>query len=274
MTDFGGGCLRRARAGRWWQDRVGVLRCKARAREVRGIGVIAALVLAAGCGGGSGAPGDQGASGDLGAPGALTTYLARHDSRRCAAPACGGYFLQAVNQDDTPCPDGTRAEECYVAELDWTTSGLSDADQVRVTGAQGGFLLDGRALTRAFGAAGNFGVLQVSAAWIAEWGTPLAVPADVDVHALTRTQLLCLLDPCFNIQVDALGTDYTTMVSAVDLSATGASGEQETNGQSALEMGALRAVGTISTDEVAGPGGFGETYDAQQFYLRLPFDPL
>lgn len=237
--------------------------------------VVAALVLAAGCGGGgSGGPGDQGTSGDLGTPGALTTYLARHDSRRCAAPACGGYFLQAVNQDDTPCPDGSRAEECYVAELDWSASGLGTDDQARVTGAQGGFLLDGRALTRAFGAAGNFGVLQVSAAWIAEWGTPLMVPADVDVHALTRTQLLCLLDPCFNIQVDALGTDYTTMVSAVDLSATGASSDQEAQGQSALEVGALRAVGTISTDEVAGPGGFGETYDAQQFYLRLPFDPL
>ncbi len=232
---------------------------------------LAGLALAqAGCGGGgSGRDAGHDAATQVGE----ATYLARHDGRRCAAPACGGYFLQAVNQADTLCADGTRASECYVADLDWAASGLSAADQQRATGGTGGFLLDGVQEQRSYGVAGVFGVLRVSAAWVSEWGTPLTVPAlDASFHGLSDNGMLCVLEPCFNLPVVTLNTEDSELVSALDLTDVGASGPQEALGRAALEAGTLRATGTIMTDEVAGPGGFGETYRAQQFYLRLPLD--
>ncbi len=242
-------------------------------------------LVQAGCGGGSGRDagldaatqdGDvlaDGGDGDLGVPLPEAMYLARHDGRRCPSPNCGGYFLQAVNQADTLCADGTRASECYVADLDWAASGLSAADQQRATGGTGGFLLDGVQEQRSYGVAGVFGVLRVSAAWVSEWGTPLTVPAlDASFHGLSDNGMLCVLEPCFNLPVVTLNTEDSELVSALDLTDVGASGPQEALGRAALEAGTLRATGTIMTDEVAGPGGFGETYRAQQFYLRLPLD--
>ena len=268
-----------AEAARKWHPvgMTSVAWCSGRGARACAHGVLWVLLLAApGCKGGGGSPdaGDGGdaSRADLGMPGPSTTYFARHDGRRCAAPGCGGYFLQAVNKADTLCADGTRAEECYVADLDWTPSALTPSDQTRATGATGGFLLDGQISSRAYGGSGVFGVLLVESAWVAEWGTPLTVPTDAPLHGLARTALLCLIDPCFNIRMDTLGTATTLMISGLDVSAVGASGPEQALAASALEAGTLRATGSVMTDAVAGPGGFGETYHAQQFYLRLPLD--
>jgi len=244
--------------------------------------VLLALAIGGpGCKGGDGQDRDAGLDADtaldgdvdLGVPLAEAMYLARHDGRRCAAPACGGYFLQAVNQEDTLCADGTRASECYVADLDWADSGLSAGDQQRATGGSGGLLFDGAQEQRGYPGGSVFGVLRVSAAWVSEWGTALTVPVtNVSFHQLSNNGMLCWLDPCFNLPVATRNTEDSELVSGLDLSAAGASGPQEALGQAALDAGTLRATGTIMTDDVAGPGGFGETYHAQQFYLRLPLD--
>ncbi len=46
-----------------------------------------------------------------------TYYSVRRDLRRCMSPFCGGYWVRSVNHARTECPDGSRAEECYVAEI-------------------------------------------------------------------------------------------------------------------------------------------------------------
>ncbi|HVK68408.1 MAG TPA: DUF6748 domain-containing protein, partial [Polyangium sp.] len=50
-----------------------------------------------------------------------TYYTARQDLRRCAYPLCGGIFVSAVNRDKTACADGTVAEECYVADIQFSS---------------------------------------------------------------------------------------------------------------------------------------------------------
>src|SRR5581483_8252740 len=53
------------------------------------------------------------------------TYVAlRKDTRACASPMCGGYFVHDLNR--------TTTTETYVSGLDFTGSGLSDGDQQRV----------------------------------------------------------------------------------------------------------------------------------------------
>jgi hypothetical protein len=125
---------------------------------------------------------------------------------------------------------------------------------------------------RAYGDGVVFGELKVDAAWVSEWGTPHTVPASVAAHGFARTGRLCIVDPCFDILMSTLNTDTSLSISGVDLSAVGASGPEQALGVAALDDGTLRATGTVMTDAVAGPGGFGETYHATQFYLRLPID--
>lgn len=216
---------------------------------------------------------DSGASNidaGLGIPGDPTDYLMTADLRDCAPPSCGGFFVQAVNAPDTLCPDGTRSATCYVAELDWAPSTLSGTDQQRATGAIGGMLLNGRIERRSFGAAGALGVLLVDGAWISEWGTPIVSAAGADFHALAQTPQLCLTLPCFNIRVDTLGSTTSVSVSDVNLAPSGAMAADIMLGTDALGAGTLRATGLMTTDTVAGPGGFGVTYSAQQFYVQLP----
>lgn len=47
-------------------------------------------------------------------------YSHKRDYRRCMSPMCGGYWLTAVNDAETVCPDGTIGGQdgCYVASLD------------------------------------------------------------------------------------------------------------------------------------------------------------
>src|SRR6185312_9889456 len=89
---------------------------------------ILALTLPA-CAGQTSAPGDDDASlaDDAKADrtgGGTSYYLVRPDLRRCAAPACGGYFVQRVNFPTTTCADGSSAAECYVAASDYSSAGL------------------------------------------------------------------------------------------------------------------------------------------------------
>jgi len=69
-------------------------------------------------------------SGLLQATGALAGvkeeyFLVRQDTRKCAFPACGGFFLDPVNVDKFDCPRGevSRKGECYVAEIRGVTVG-------------------------------------------------------------------------------------------------------------------------------------------------------
>jgi hypothetical protein len=51
--------------------------------------------------------------------------VTRPDQRRCASPLCGGYFVQAVNLDQTRCADGTSAPDCHAFRLDFSSSGIA-----------------------------------------------------------------------------------------------------------------------------------------------------
>jgi hypothetical protein len=45
-------------------------------------------------------------------------YAVARDTRLCAFPACGGYFVRELNRDSSTCVDGTTASACYVAVID------------------------------------------------------------------------------------------------------------------------------------------------------------
>jgi uncharacterized protein DUF6748 len=66
---------------------------------------------------------------DLHTTSAPSYYTLRRDLRRCAAPRCGGFFVARANLPLTRCADGRVRAECYVAELDLATLGLSEEQE-------------------------------------------------------------------------------------------------------------------------------------------------
>ncbi len=61
-------------------------------------------------------------------PNAGYFIVTRVDTRKCAAPMCGGVFVKRVNQAKTYCSDGSYAAECYVATVDYAGTKLDDGE--------------------------------------------------------------------------------------------------------------------------------------------------
>lgn len=212
---------------------------------------------------------DAGPGTDAGPPGDELSFVFRFDPRRCAAPRCGGWWMRAVNQSSTTCFDGSTADECYVAEIDWSGAGYDAAAVSLAESAVGGTIVDGRITTEVISGV-TIGGFEARAAWIAEWGTPPTSDGRATAyHSLSDNGLRCLVDPCFNIDLVELNTGTTSTGSSLNLTSTGASDGQQMSGLRALSDGTLRAVGLLRDDDAPGPGGLGRTYIASQFYVRL-----
>jgi hypothetical protein len=86
------------------------------------VGIVAVNIIA--CGGGSESF-DEASDGLSTASRSMVSV--RRDARKCAAPACGGYFVRSLNS--------TSSAETYVARFDYTPAGFDDATIAQVEGA-------------------------------------------------------------------------------------------------------------------------------------------
>src|SRR5205823_1662300 len=64
-----------------------------------------------------------------------TYYNVVRDTRRCASPMCGGYFVSRVNRTWTLCNDGGWRNACYVSSIDFQGGmGMTDDEASAVAG--------------------------------------------------------------------------------------------------------------------------------------------
>ena len=114
----------------------------------------------------------------------------RPDSRRCAAPACGGSFVRALNREQTTCSDGSEAAECYVARIDLRRLGLPDEQAQQLLSEQSRVVLVGtlRPPTRHDE---GFGSLVAERAYRGVNDTAAGATL-----LTTRTGIACILAPC------------------------------------------------------------------------------
>lgn len=98
---------------------------------------------------------------------ATPAYEVEHDQRRCAAPLCGGFWVREVGQPTTTCADGSVADACYVAEIDWSRGLISPGRQRRVTDAayRDAARIRGRLRTRPVMGV-DIGVLMARDGWV------------------------------------------------------------------------------------------------------------
>jgi hypothetical protein len=121
--------------------------------------------------------------------------VTRQDLRRCAAPACGGFFVKKVNAVKTRCFDGSMATECYVSGFDFDSLKLlpqATADFADMFKAKKS-IVKARFSRRTTGAVTQV-VLDVSQGWAAATGSV----AEGTVFRVTDTGLPCNTGLCLN----------------------------------------------------------------------------
>jgi hypothetical protein len=146
-----------------------------------GLSVVVAVALSA-CGGG-----EMVDEGQDGLSTSTKTYIVlRNDARKCAAPACGGYFIRDANKPGSA--------ETYVAQLDLSNTGFSDEDAAKVMGAPASELL-------LYGKLGKLDSRKVRAflVYAAYRGMPGVAPTAGDtLFTATAKSVSCVAAPCLN----------------------------------------------------------------------------
>jgi hypothetical protein len=208
--------------------------------------------------------------------GASAYYAIASDLRRCAFPACGGWFLEELNQPTTTCHDGRTADQCYTPELDWTNASVPEPQRDELLEAARTSATSGHAYAIVRGtfastntttpqpALGRFIVLE---AWIAE-GDGAASGTFVHVQDNGRR---CFAAPCPNLTELTLNTSQVTDIANVDFAPSGLS-DTETAECTALMYSSqgILVAGDRYTVQVDGRTADGRT--ATQAYRRLGTD--
>lgn len=195
-----------------------------------------------------------------------TYYSARPDYRKCMWPMCGGAFVKRVNQPKTKCADGGWANECYVAEFDWSSLGLgseqaSEADSAARSGLA---IVRGKIATTKKGTM-KYSVFQVSEGWRAATEN---APKGIFYRA-ESSGIVCITFPCPVLEATRLNRNLapTATYAGVDLTPSGASQEQLDAGWAELSTHGL--VVAASIEPVTGPAGSMDGLSASQFYTKI-----
>lgn len=187
------------------------------------------------------------------------------DYRKCAAPACGGWFVARVNTEVTRCADGTWQQQCHMFDVDLDKLELDEASEAKAREAIGAglALVRGELASVDVGAAWPADVLIASEVWIGVTGSePLGHVSRVD-----DTALVCVTYPCASFVERSLNTTMIGDLDHVDLSTSGATLEQQSAGMTELGASGLLVVGEHVI--VEGPGGSMNALEASEFYSRL-----
>jgi uncharacterized protein DUF6748 len=162
---------------------------------------------------------------DASVDGTYTYFAVKSDVRKCAAPACGGFFLEQLNRSTTTCADRTAQASCYAPTLDWSEAGLSATQQDKLVGAANrGALADGATgiVRGRFAPTGKFIVTE---AWVSETD---AVPAGVFVK-VHDGGVKCITAPCESFRERALNSSRFAMIAGIEWAESGVSDLQVEN---------------------------------------------
>jgi hypothetical protein len=189
-------------------------------------------------------------------------FSLRADVRRCAAPRCGGFFVQRVNLPTTPCADGRRRSECYVAELDLAALGLSEEQETLLRADAARFLLRG-AIEPLTGGSPELGRLQVSEAWRGEAESPVR-----GVFVRARNEgIVCITFPCLSFSGETLNLALPAVrLAELDFSRVTADPSDAFAQLNELDGLLVSARPTL----VSGPAGSAAGLDVRDYYL--PFE--
>ena len=196
-------------------------------------------------------PGSAGA-----AAGPYAYYSLTPDLRLCPSPACGGWWLESVNQTTTTCFDGTQRPACYVASVDF------DVLEASPTFGSGSDSLIVRGQIEAYvgPVTGDFGRLVAESAW----KRVTLDPGQGDFYRVRDLGIVCITHPCYSLEARRLNQTSRLSISRLDLTAIDATPETLAAAEAALRRGDLIVRGTTGPDP--GPAGEGKALLASQLF--------
>lgn len=190
-----------------------------------------------------------------------TYFTIKPDFRRCVAPICGGWFVNAVNRKMFKCLDGTVKKECYVGTEKINIPGLSNAVLAELRQAMGEskILIQGH-LSNAIA----YGVLEINNAWLsASDQSP-----DGKFVNVTDNGIRCITEPCPRYDGQILNRYLIKSLAGYDLSMVEANDEQLARARAAVNSeNGLPMAGRFV--EVTGPVSSAQGIAASQFYLKV-----
>jgi hypothetical protein len=180
-------------------------------------------------------------------------FSIRPDYRRCVAPLCGGFWVSRPNKAKTTCADGTKAAECYVAELDDSVLGLTGSELLRGGVSAETALVRGEIVDNVHAEWGNLGRFVASEGWLAGAASGSADGIWVMVE---QTGVRCFAAPCADKAEKKLNSVLTAMISELDFEPSGATDAELEIAYAALlpegGRGGLIVAGDRYTDRVDG----------------------
>lgn len=184
------------------------------------------------------------------------------DTRRCAHPYCGGYFVSQVNRTQTKCADGVVRTSCYVADIDLAALGLRDEEEGELRATNAVFF--GEIVRRTD--VPRLGNLLVGAAWQApDPGSIAGTMYRVDDNGLR-----CIAYPCPSINEQQVNGRVVKAIHEVDLDLAPGTDEDRDRAMAAIRSGeGLLVIGRNTLIEDAGPAGDAVVLLARRFLLPV-----
>lgn len=180
-------------------------------------------------------------------------YTVRRDARRCAAPACGGYWFTRAGYTTTRCGDGRYAAQCYVASI--ATPGLEGDDRERVLqGAQ-----PSRVAMVVSGTLSGTSA-TVSRAWLA----PSGAGELTGTLRLVRRPECAANERCAGLVTRPLSRDTTTVLARADFGAAPGTDAELERAQDEI----TRSVGIVATGRIVSASD-GRSLEVSQYLLPV-----
>ena len=212
-------------------------------------------------------------------------YTVSPDYRKCASPMCGGYWLKPVNLKVMVCPNGKKAESCYVSSMSLSNLKAEPSDV-----ANGETLVHGDFKIEAFDFPGTYFKFVVDSAYDAMFSTQLTYGQSHNL--IYDTDIVCVTTPCPSTAVAELNTKKQTTSFEYDFSDSFSDKDQKivTNniwqdgalvlGEWELSIASKGAVRKflISNAYQAIPDSVGDDcgglFVPKQMYCTLQYDPV
>lgn len=195
-------------------------------------------------------------------------YSFSQDTRKCASPLCGGYWVSLVNHGFTRCADGSWEKQCYVAELNLSALGLSPAQESDVRASAEQLIARGTLAEEGFDGDVELGVFAAEEAWL---GHPEAKP-NGRLYRARSSGIQCITTPCPTTEISLINWFFPPQnVDGLDLSRVPKGVDADEGYAQFNEPEGVLVFGKLH--RVKGEAGFGVELRGREFYVPVTPEP-
>ena len=203
-----------------------------------------------------------------------TTYTVKPDYRKCAFPACGGWYLTPVNQYSLQLETDDEAYQhslllpnsIYVSSINYRALGLTSAQiqELEAILRSGQGLIAGTVVSLASSA--NFAAKTLNAQ--AAWTSPTKTTAVGPYLKVSSSGIVCITTPCPYFTAQIINTTYSSNFHELTFEKAELDREQEARAWQAVSSGGLVLTGVRYVSQ--GQVGTGTGISATKVFFTFP----